>query len=256
MAEPDVLEAKKLQSNTSQVPQPDGNQAASAGYISATAPHKRCAAIFSGHPPSPLRPRDDVEFSSKDYARFQSLLTTSRPRDALTLLLWVFLHHFCRWHPLSRTGSHYGGALGKARVSSKVGAGCGHPAHLADFDTAMVKRVLSPARITACGTGWLSASPRGDGCLYPVLAIALLFSPPHDYGAWKAVFSDSGMRIASFLFLVSLFWHAWVGMRNILMDYVHGTAIRLTLQYWSILSLLFYTIWSAEILWALGTSWR
>ncbi len=41
-------------------------------------------------------------------------------------------------------------------------------------------------------------------------------------------------------------------MRNILMDYVHATAIRLTLQILVISVLLFYTVWSAEILWSYG----
>ena len=59
------------------------------------------------------------------------------------------------------------------------------------------------------------------------------------------------MRIGSFLFLLSLYWHAWIGMRNILMDYIHPVGIRFTLQILVILSLLFYAIWSAEILWSL-----
>ncbi|HEX8873792.1 MAG TPA: succinate dehydrogenase, hydrophobic membrane anchor protein [Nitrosospira sp.] len=83
------------------------------------------------------------------------------------------------------------------------------------------------------------------------LAMVLLISPPRDYAALKAVFSNQWMRIASFLFLASLFWHAWIGMRNILMDYVHATGTRLTLQILVILSLLFYTVWSVEILWGL-----
>jgi succinate dehydrogenase / fumarate reductase membrane anchor subunit len=83
-----------------------------------------------------------------------------------------------------------------------------------------------------------------------LLAAMLLISPPHDYASWKAIFGNRWMRIASFLFLVSLYWHAWIGMRNILMDYVHAIGIRLTLQILVILSLLFYTIWSVEILWS------
>lgn len=83
-----------------------------------------------------------------------------------------------------------------------------------------------------------------------LLAAMLLISPPHDYASWKAIFSGRWMRIASFLFLVSLFWHAWIGMRNILMDYVHATGTRLALQILVILSLLFYTVWAVEILWA------
>jgi succinate dehydrogenase / fumarate reductase membrane anchor subunit len=83
-----------------------------------------------------------------------------------------------------------------------------------------------------------------------LLAAMLLISPPHDYASWKAIFDNPWMRIACFLFLVSLYWHAWIGMRNILMDYVHATSIRLTLQILVIMSLLFYTVWSVEILWS------
>ena len=31
------------------------------------------------------------------------------------------------------------------------------------------------------------------------------------------------MKLATFLFLVSLFLHAWIGMRDILMDYIKPT---------------------------------
>ena len=82
-------------------------------------------------------------------------------------------------------------------------------------------------------------------CLTGVLLVA----PPQDYAGWKALFSNQWMRIASLLFLLSMFWHAWIGMRNILMDYVHATGIRLTLQILVILSLVFYAIWATEILW-------
>jgi succinate dehydrogenase / fumarate reductase, membrane anchor subunit len=82
------------------------------------------------------------------------------------------------------------------------------------------------------------------------LAGWLLVAPPQGYAGWKAVFANQWMRIAAFLFLVTLFWHAWIGVRNILMDYVHATGVRLTLQILVILSLLFYTVWSAEILWS------
>jgi len=83
-----------------------------------------------------------------------------------------------------------------------------------------------------------------------LLAAVLLISPPHDHAAWKTLFSEQWLRIASFLFFVSLCWHAWIGMRNILMDYVHATGARLMLQILVILSLLFYAVWSADILWS------
>ncbi|MDV6347154.1 succinate dehydrogenase, hydrophobic membrane anchor protein [Nitrosomonas sp. Is35] len=83
-----------------------------------------------------------------------------------------------------------------------------------------------------------------------VLTAVLLVAAPQDYAAWKAVFSHEGLRIATLVFFICLFWHAWVGMRNILMDYVHATAIRLTVQIAVITALLFYLIWATEILWS------
>ncbi len=87
--------------------------------------------------------------------------------------------------------------------------------------------------------------------VYIILLMIIVFiSAPQDYIAWKTIFNNQWMRIATFLFLVSLFWHAWIGVRNVLMDYVHAIAIRLTLQILVILSLFFYLVWSAEILWS------
>ena len=52
------------------------------------------------------------------------------------------------------------------------------------------------------------------------------------------------------LFFAALLYHAWVGMRDILMDYVKPTGIRLALQIGgrrSCCSL--YLVWAAAILW-------
>lgn len=113
----------------------------------------------------------------------------------------------------------------------------------------MVRRVVTGAHYGL--RDWLAQRVTAVAMVVFVLCLTgvLLISPPHDYAGWKAVFSNQWMRIASFLFLASLFWHAWIGMRNILMDYVHAASIRLTLQILVILSLLFYTVWSVEILW-------
>lgn len=83
-----------------------------------------------------------------------------------------------------------------------------------------------------------------------LLASVVFVTAPKDYAAWKSVFSYQWMRIASFVFFICLFWHAWVGIRNVLMDYVHATAIRLTLQIAVIIALVFYLVWAAEILWS------
>lgn len=83
-----------------------------------------------------------------------------------------------------------------------------------------------------------------------LFTVVIFTSTPQDHDAWKTIFSNQWLRIATFLFLACLFWHAWVGIRNILMDYVHVTSIRFTLHILVILSLLVYLVWSIEILWS------
>ena len=72
---------------------------------------------------------------------------------------------------------------------------------------------------------------------------------PAGYADWKLLLGNGWMRIATFLFMTGLYWHAWVGMRNISMDYIHATGVRLFVQAGVILSLLFYAVWTADILW-------
>jgi succinate dehydrogenase / fumarate reductase membrane anchor subunit len=73
---------------------------------------------------------------------------------------------------------------------------------------------------------------------------------PSGYADWKGLFSGTFARLATMLFFVALLYHAWIGMRDILMDYVRATGLRLALQTVVALALLFYLIWSASILWS------
>ncbi len=84
-----------------------------------------------------------------------------------------------------------------------------------------------------------------------LLAVYILFHPVADYAGWKAIFGHEFVRLATLLFLLSLFLHAWVGMRDIFMDYVHSTLVRLALHVAVILALVMYAIWSAQILWSI-----
>ncbi len=71
-----------------------------------------------------------------------------------------------------------------------------------------------------------------------------------NYDTWHALFSPAWMRYFTLLFALSLYLHAWVGVRDILMDYVHATWIRLPLQVATIVALLLYTMWIVTILWS------
>ncbi len=81
------------------------------------------------------------------------------------------------------------------------------------------------------------------------LFACLIMDAPHTYGEWKAIFSGTLMRLVTTLFFASLLYHAWVGMRDILMDYLHATSIRLTAQAAVGFALIFYSIWAVSILW-------
>ncbi len=86
--------------------------------------------------------------------------------------------------------------------------------------------------------------------LYALLfAAALAAARPVDHAAWKALFGHGWMRFATLLFFVSLFLHAWVGMRDILMDYVKPAGLRLALEVLVILVLVGCAGWAVEILW-------
>jgi succinate dehydrogenase / fumarate reductase membrane anchor subunit len=89
--------------------------------------------------------------------------------------------------------------------------------------------------------------------IYTLLWIAIVFYTAPDGGldfdTWRAIFASGTFRVFTFLFLASLYWHAWVGMRNIFMDYVKPTGLRLVLQAAVICVLVAYTGWAVQILW-------
>lgn len=82
-----------------------------------------------------------------------------------------------------------------------------------------------------------------------ILALVLFGSAPITYGTWKQLFAQGWMRVATLLFAVSLAWHAWIGVRDILMDYVQHVGARLALQVAVILVLAGYLGWTIQILW-------
>jgi succinate dehydrogenase membrane anchor subunit len=86
--------------------------------------------------------------------------------------------------------------------------------------------------------------------VYSVILVVLLLSGgPVDYAAWKALFAQGWMRVATLLFAVSVAWHMWVGVRDILMDYVKPDGMRLTLQVLTLLTIAAYLGWTIQILW-------
>jgi succinate dehydrogenase / fumarate reductase membrane anchor subunit len=82
-----------------------------------------------------------------------------------------------------------------------------------------------------------------------IIASVLLSGQPINYAVWRELFAQGWMRVATLLFAASLAWHAWVGMRDILMDYIKPTGLRLGLEILTVLLLAGYLGWAVQILW-------
>ncbi len=57
--------------------------------------------------------------------------------------------------------------------------------------------------------------------------LALLFTGSWNYAEWRALMAQPAMITATLLFHISLLLHAWVGVRDVIIDYVHPLPWRL-----------------------------
>ena len=85
-----------------------------------------------------------------------------------------------------------------------------------------------------------------------LLLVQLLFSKgPIGYDTWAGIFSSQWMKVLTFTIFVALGWHAWVGVRDIWMDYIKPVALRLALQVFTIVWLIGCMGWAIQVLWRL-----
>jgi succinate dehydrogenase / fumarate reductase membrane anchor subunit len=86
--------------------------------------------------------------------------------------------------------------------------------------------------------------------VYTLLLIGTIIAVPElSYGTWADLFAQAWMKVATLLAVVALIWHAWVGVRDIYMDYIKPTGVRLFLQVATVLALVGYACWAVIILW-------
>ena len=83
----------------------------------------------------------------------------------------------------------------------------------------------------------------------PLLAWRIGAALPLDFAGWQALFAPLWMRLATWLFIATLAMHAWVGVRDILMDYVRPLGLRLALYLIVIVTLAACVLWMAAVLW-------
>ena len=84
-----------------------------------------------------------------------------------------------------------------------------------------------------------------------VLLVQVLLPGPLGYDKWAGIFAAQWMKVLTFVVFIALAWHAWVGMRDIWMDYVKPVGTRLVLQVATLVWLLGCTGWAVQVLWRL-----
>jgi succinate dehydrogenase / fumarate reductase membrane anchor subunit len=85
---------------------------------------------------------------------------------------------------------------------------------------------------------------------YTVFIVGWLLTHEFNYDNWKQLFAGTAMRSLSLLLLLAVFYHAWIGVRDIVMDYIKPPIVRLLIHVLVILALLLYVIWAVQILWS------
>ena len=82
-----------------------------------------------------------------------------------------------------------------------------------------------------------------------VIVWGIWSASPLTYASWKGLVAKWWMLAPLCLFSLAVMLHAWIGMRDILMDYIKPAGIRLALEVAVILALACYTVWAMRILW-------
>lgn len=114
----------------------------------------------------------------------------------------------------------------------------------------MVTRTVVGARYGL--TDWLAQRVTASiMALYTVVMAVLLLGRDSGYEGWRALMANGAVRFFTFLFIVSLCYHAWVGVRDIWMDYVKPVSMRLMLHVLTLLALVGYAGWAVQIIWRL-----
>jgi len=79
-------------------------------------------------------------------------------------------------------------------------------------------------------------------------AFSALFYSPDNYLEWKAWLGCGITSTATAVFFLALLYHAWVGMRDVVIDYAHAFVVRFTLLSLLALSLVFMGLWVLQVL--------
>ena len=113
----------------------------------------------------------------------------------------------------------------------------------------MVKRIVTGAHYGL--RDWLLQRLTAVVMLvFSVVAALRIAAAEPGFSGWSGVFEPAWMRVALFLFLLSVLYHAWIGVRDIYMDYIKPVAVRLALHTLTVLALVACAGGVFELVWS------
>ena len=81
------------------------------------------------------------------------------------------------------------------------------------------------------------------------LMVYIIMHSPLNYVEWSHLFQLTSVQVFSFLALLSIVMHAWIGLWTVFTDYIKCACLRLPIQVLVIITLLSFLVWGAVILW-------
>lgn len=75
-----------------------------------------------------------------------------------------------------------------------------------------------------------------------------LVDPPLGYQQWRQWVARPGVSVGTALFFIMLLVHAWVGIRDVIMDYAHNLVLRVVLLGVVAFGLIACGAWAARVL--------
>jgi len=77
----------------------------------------------------------------------------------------------------------------------------------------------------------------------------MVLNPPSDYAQWSSWMQQPWLQISVALLVIALLIHAWIGLRDVILDYIHPIGLRLGVIAAVMLLLLASGIWAFRALW-------
>jgi succinate dehydrogenase / fumarate reductase, membrane anchor subunit len=86
--------------------------------------------------------------------------------------------------------------------------------------------------------------------VYTVGIVAfLLLAHDASFTAWQQLFACTWVKVLTTISLFALLWHAWVGIRDIWMDYLQHVGLRLTMHVLTLLWLAGSLVYMIKVVW-------